>query len=339
MHAPRLVAVLLSAFAMSTAAPLCGSDWPQYRGPDQTGISSEKVKLRWPASGPKVVWKIPTRIGFSSFAISGGKAFTQVNREIGGELREICVALDADSGKELWLADIGLGKYDSGGDSGAADNSGGDGPRSTPTVNDGLVYVLSQYLVLYAWMPKPASRCGRRTSIKEHAGRNIAWNSAASPVIDGDLVFVGGGGAGQSLLAINKKSGDVVWKSQDEIITHSTPVVATIQGMRQVIFFVKSGLLSVDAKDGKALWRFPFEFNVSTAISPVVCGDIVYCSAGYDVGGGACKITPRRRRLDRDRTVEDIRAIARSPITGARPSSRTATCTACSASRSSAPAR
>jgi outer membrane protein assembly factor BamB len=67
-------------------------------------------------------------------------------------------------------------------------------------------------------------------------------------------------------------------------------VVATILGRRQVIFFLKSGLVSVAAKDGKPLWKFPFKFNVSTAISPVVSGDIVYCSAGYGVGGGACRI-------------------------------------------------
>jgi len=103
-------------------------------------------------------------------------------------------------------------------------------------------------------------------------------------------VFVGGGGAGQSLLALNKKTGDAVWKAHDETITHSTPVVATILGQRQVIFFLKSGLLSVSTTDGKALWRFPFRFSVSTAISPVVSGDIVYCSAGYGIGSGACRI-------------------------------------------------
>jgi outer membrane protein assembly factor BamB len=66
--------------------------------------------------------------------------------------------------------------------------------------------------------------------------------------------------------------------------------VATLHGVRQVIFFLQSGLFSVAAADGKELWRFPFRYNVSTAISPVVAGDIVYCSAGYGVGGGACRI-------------------------------------------------
>ena len=67
-------------------------------------------------------------------------------------------------------------------------------------------------------------------------------------------------------------------------------MVATIHDQRQVIFFMKSGLVSVDAKTGKLLWKYPFPFSVSTAISPVVSGDIVYLSAGYGVGSAACRI-------------------------------------------------
>jgi outer membrane protein assembly factor BamB len=151
--------------------------------------------------------------------------------------------------------------------------------------------VLTQDLILHCLDGQTGKAVWTKDLVKDHAGRNIPWKSAASPVIDGDLVFLGGGGPGQSLLAVHKKTGQVVWKGHDETITHSTPVVATILGERQVIFFVKSGLLSVSAKDGKALWRFPFDFRVSTAISPIVSGDIVYCSAGYDVAGGACKIS------------------------------------------------
>jgi outer membrane protein assembly factor BamB len=83
----------------------------------------------------------------------------------------------------------------------------------------------------------------------------------------------------------------VVWKAQDERITHATPVVAKILGMPQVIFFMQSGLVAVHPRTGALLWRFPFRYQTSTASSPVVAGDIVYCSAGYGVGGAACKLT------------------------------------------------
>ncbi|MCX7043985.1 MAG: PQQ-like beta-propeller repeat protein [Candidatus Sumerlaeota bacterium] len=280
----------IACFSILCAITAPAADWPQYRGANQDGICTEKVNLSWPASGPKVIWKVPLKNGFSSFAISGKKAYTEVNCDLNGGPREILVALDADSGKELWFADLDSGKYKSGGDSGAKDNSGGDGPRSTPTVNDGKVYAFTQNLILYCFDAETGKKIWIKDLIKENSGRNAEWNSAASPVIDGDLVFVAGGGAGQTFLGINKKDGKIVWKSGDEHITHSTPVVGTIQGVRQVIFFCQSGLVSVAAKDGKALWNYGFPFKVSTAISPVVSGDIVYCSAGYGVGSAACKI-------------------------------------------------
>ena len=270
----------------TTVGNLRAADWPQYRGPNQDGVSSETANLKWGGTGHKVLWKVPTHTGFSSFAVSGDKVFIQVAR---GN-REICQALNAGNGHEIWSADIGIAKY-KGGDAGAPDNRGGDGPRSTPTVNDGRVYVLTPGIVLVCFDAATGKKLWSHDILKEHAGRNIQWENAASPVVDGDLVFVAGGGPGQSLLAFNKKTGQLAWKGHDETMTHSTPVVATILGERQVIFFVKSGLFAVSVKDGKALWHFPFPFKTATAISPVVAGDIVFCSAGYGVGGSACKIT------------------------------------------------
>lgn len=286
MRKTKLVAVALGSMALVQAS-LKAADWPQYRGPNLDGVCSEAVALAWPGGGPKVLWKVETPLGFSSFAVAGGKAYTQVTRDG----KEVLQALDAATGKELWVAEIGLGKYDSGGDAGTRDNKGGDGPRSTPTINDGLVYVLSQDVVVSAFDAASGKPVWTKDVLKDHAGKKIGWRSAASPVIDGDLLFVGGGGAGQSLLALNKKTGQVAWKAHSESITHATPVVASILGQRQVIFFVQSGLVAVSPTDGQLLWRFAFPFKVSTAASPVVCGDIVYCSAGYGVGGGACKIS------------------------------------------------
>jgi outer membrane protein assembly factor BamB len=267
------------------------AEWSQYRGPAGNGICNESPNLKWPAGGPKLLWKEPVKNGFSSFTIADGKAFTQMNRDIEGANREVCVALDASTGKELWAVPVGVGVYDGGGDSGTPDNKGGDGPRSTPVVNGGKVYVFNQLLVLTCLDAQTSKVLWTKDLIKEHGGRNIAWKNAASPVIDGDLLFVAGGGPGESLLAFNKDTGAVVWKGQDEIMTHATPVVVTILGERQVIFFLKSGLVSVAEKDGARLWSFPFRFSVSTAASPVVAGDVVYCSAAYGIGGGACRIS------------------------------------------------
>ncbi len=289
----RVVAVVLGVSIFLPGAFSQAADWPMYRGPNQDGISLEKLAIHWSGAGPRVAWRQPTNTGFSSFAVSGGKVFTQVVREIEVKSREVCLALDAGTGKELWFADIAKGEGYSGGDTAG----GGDGPRSTPTVSGGKVYLLTPDLVARCLNADSGRLIWKRDLMKQHHGRNIGWNSAASVAVDGDLVFVAGGGPGESMLGLNKDTGEVAWKTGDEIITHSTPVVATICDRRQVIFFMKSGLVSVDAAGGKVLWKYPFSFSVSTAISPVVCGDIVYLSAGYGVGSSACRIDQQGGRF------------------------------------------
>ena len=273
---------LLMAAALTTAP---AADWPQYRGPNLDGSTQEKIQTKWPASGPKQLWKVPTTDGFSSFTVSGGMAYTIVLRDV-----EVCVALDTNTGKEVWAAELGGVKTGGGGQSGAPGNSGGDGPRSTPAVDGGKVYTLSAKLGLSCFDAKTGQPAWAKNLIAEHAGRNINWENAASPLVDGNLVFVAGGGPGQSLIAFNKQTGQVAWQAHDEKMTHSTPVAATIHGVRQIIFFTQSGLVSVAPANGALLWKQPFKFAVSTAISPVVGGDIVYCAAGYGVGAGAYKI-------------------------------------------------
>jgi outer membrane protein assembly factor BamB len=247
--------------------------------------------LKWPAGGPRAVWTVSAPNGFSSFSVSDGRAFTLVTRESGGAPQETVIALEAGSGRELWAQPVGIAKYDhDGGNAGTRDNRGGDGPRSTPTVDGGRVYVISCDLLVACLDAATGRRIWTRSILKDHAGVNITWKNAASPVIDGNLLLLAGGGPGQALLALDKNSGKTVWETQDDKMTHSTPTVATIHGVRQVIFFTQKGLVSVAPATGYTLWRYDFPFNVSTAISPVVCGDVVYCSAGYGVGAGAVKL-------------------------------------------------
>lgn len=270
---------------------LNATDWSQYRGPNHDGISSEKILSSWPAGGPPQIWKTPLTDGFSSLSVSSGKVFTLVARMIDGAKQEVCVALDAATGNELWAAPIGIAKYDGGGDSGTPSNSGGDGPRSTPSIDDGRVYAYSARLGLFCLDASTGKVIWSKDLLKEHDGKNISWQNASSPLIEGNLVLVSGGGPNQSFLAFDKKDGHLVWKGQSEKLTHATPVAATILGVRQVIFFTQSGLVSVKPGNGEVLWRHPFKYSVSTAASPVVADNIVYCSAGYGVGASACRIS------------------------------------------------
>lgn len=278
---------------------VCGSllhaaDWPEYRGPKGDGTSSEKLlTTAWPASGPKVVWNRPLSDGFSSFAVKGNRAFTIVGQVVNGAKQEVVAALNTANGQALWATPLGVAKYDGGGDAGAPDNKGGDGPRSTPTVDGDNVYVISCDLQLFCLDAATGKKKWAHDIVKEYGGVNIMWKNAASPVIDGDLLFMAGGGPGQALLAFNKNTGQNVWKTQDDKMTHSTPVVRDILGERQVLFFTQTGVVALNPKNGAQLWRYSFPYKTSTAISPVVEKDIVYVSAGYGVGAGACKITKK----------------------------------------------
>ena len=265
-------------------------EWPQYRGAEGDGIAREHVAANWPGSGPRRLWTAKTPAGFSSFAVAEGKAFTVIARHVDGALAEVCVALDSNTGKELWATPTGQAKYRGGGDSGAEGNTGGDGPRSTPAISSHQVYVYSAHLVLHCLDSDTGKIIWKKNIAAEFNGRNIDWESAMSPVIDGELIYVAGGGAGQSMLAFNKATGALVWKTGDELMTQATPVVATIDGVRQVIYFMQSGLVALEAANGKPLWRFQFPFRVATGCSPVVSDNLIFCTAGYGIGAAVCKI-------------------------------------------------
>ena len=285
-----VTAVLVQAALPPRAGTTAVAEWPAFRGATNGNapalpVDPAKIKI-------VKTWKVDTPTGFSSFAVAGGHAFTVVKREVEGNPTEVLVALDVKSGKETWAQPLNIQKYDGGGgDAGTPDNKGGDGPRSTPTINDGKVYVIDAQISVFCFDAKTGKEVWKRDVMKENAGVNIKWSNAASPVIDGNVLLMAGGGPGQALLGLDKATGEVIWKAEDDKMTHATPVLADIHGVHQCIFFTQSGLVGVDPQKGTVLWRGDFPYKVSTAASPVVFEDIVYCSAGYGVGAGAFKIS------------------------------------------------
>ncbi len=283
---------LLPLLSAATAClQLSASDWTQYRGPGFDGSTSEVLN---PSKlNGKALWKSATPNGFSSFSVGEGLAAAMISQQDEDGLeRETCLALDAKTGRKLWSTRLSVADYkNGGGNAGAAGNDGGDGPRSTPTISGGKVFVYDADLNLHALDVKTGKVLWKKRIEKDFSGRQIKWKNATSPVIEGKFVIVGGGGAGHTFLAFDKDSGKLAWESGDDTITHATPVVATIHGVRQVVFFMTSGLVGVDVSNGKILWKQPHPFKVSTAASPIVSGDFVYCSAGYGVGGGLYKVS------------------------------------------------
>ena len=266
-------------------------DWTQYRGPNFDGSSSEKLKIiDWPQTKIKPTWKKPTRLGFSSLSVANSRVFTIVMENIEEVEREACIAINYKTGEKIWSKILNIAKYDGGGNSGAKNNKGGDGPRTTPSCDGERVFILDGRMVLHCLDAENGDKIWSVNLVKKHDAKAIRWQNAAAPIIDGDLIFVCGGGEKQSLLGINKFTGETEWKSESDSMTHASPIVTEIHGERQVIFLTQKGLVSCNVKNGKVLWRASHPFKISTAASPIVEGNIVYCSAGYGVGAAAFEI-------------------------------------------------
>lgn len=276
----RHLALTATLFAAIAGAP--AADWHQYRGPNGDGTTDDKILTTWPAEGPKVAWKIPMGEGFGVLAVVGDRGYVFAERM----KQEVCVCLDTATGKELWATPLGNTIFE----------GNGNGPRSTPTVVGDHVYVLGTYLKLSCLNAKDGKVVWSHDIQAENDGQNgvagiKSWGNSASPIVEGDVVMVAGGGAGQAFLFFDRKTGKIMGKHGDQKITHANPTPTVIDGQRQVVFFTQQGLTSIDAKAGDQLWHANFPFKTSTAASPVIEGDIVYCSAGYGVGAGAFTVS------------------------------------------------
>ena len=274
---PSVVALSVALSGAVLAAP---ADWPQYRGPRRDGLSAETGLLAaWPAGGPKVLWRASLGNGYSGLAVAGGRVFTL----FGNGRDEYAVAFDAASGKELWRARTDADRRD----------GQGSGPRSTPTVDGARVYALSALGKLHAL---DAASGARRWSVDlaaEYGARVPAWGVSTSPLVEGELLLVDAGGrAGHSLLALEKESGKLAWASETDQAGYSAPLAVTVDGVRQVLFFTGTSLVSVSPADGKAFWRVPWEtgYDVNAAMPVFVPPDRVFISSGYDKGAQVLRI-------------------------------------------------
>ncbi len=276
-----LLPIVAGGSLLVSAGGLAG-DWPQYRGPNHDGISTEVIRTNWTAKTPQRLWKISLGQAWSSLTVQGGRVFTQVERSNGLEPREYCVALDASTGKELWATDVEKADY----------LNGYDGARSTPSVIGDRVYVYTSWMQLYCLAVATGKVLWSHDLASEYNGTVIPWNNASSPLVIGDRVFVNHNGDTNRIAAFNRFDGTLAWRNHSNRTVHATPIATTLHGVLQVIFQTREGLIAVNPDDGAALWRFNFPQNsTSAAASPVVAGDRVYCSAAYGTGAGAALVS------------------------------------------------
>jgi outer membrane protein assembly factor BamB len=288
--------LLLAASTLAAAA----TDWPQYRGPTHDGISTDRIQKQWATGSPGfLLWRNNSLTnGFSSFAVSQGRAFTLMSRNLGG-MKEVCVALDAATGTQLWATPIDNATYDVGGDEGLSGSyyTGGDGPRSTPAVQAGRVFALSAHLHLLCLNATNGSVMWSNNLVTQLGASepDPGWQNGASPRVDDDLIFVNlnSSYSGLTLVALRTTNGATAWSSQSEKLMQTTPVVATLYGVRQVLFTTATGVVSVNRNTGAFLWRHPYAFSpypTAMGASPVVYSNLVFYAAGYGRGSAVVRI-------------------------------------------------
>ena len=161
--------LLAAGMVVSSSA----DEWPQYRGPHHTGASKESL-APWGEGNLKATWKTSAPNGFSSFAVADGFAATQY--VVQG--KETVAVLDASSGRTVWTAALDAADYGhDGGNAGANDNKGGDGPRSTPSIDGGSIYVLSADFVLVSFSLKNGQKQWSHDLLGDFAGQQIKWKN------------------------------------------------------------------------------------------------------------------------------------------------------------------
>jgi outer membrane protein assembly factor BamB len=275
----------LAGAILPGAEPASQPDWPQWRGPARDGCSPDVGLMKtFPTSGPKIVWKEPVGRGFSSVAISGGRLFTMGQEEpMSGRVTEVVVCRDAQTGREIWKF-----AYPNG-----FEERFGSGPRSTPTVDDGLVYAVGPTGIFHCLRADTGAKVWRHDLATECHTRPSKYGVSFSPLVDGDLVYATPGGPdGDSIVAFDKRSGAVVWKGLDDPVGYSSPLVVECAGVRQLLYLSNAALVSLSPETGRVFWRFPWEvdngFNIAT---PIAFGNYVFLSSAYNKGCALLEIS------------------------------------------------
>jgi outer membrane protein assembly factor BamB len=277
-HVLTLAATL--ALALTVHGALSAADWPQWRGPDRSGISSETGLLSsWPSGGPRRLWSAGNLgAGYGSLSVSGNRVYVQGLRN----RQSIVSALDAADGHSLWSKNLGPG----------GDNDRGPGPRSTPTVDGDRLYVLTETGDL-ACLKVDGTMLWQKNILREFRGRNIPWLISESPLVDGDRVIVSPGGPNASMVALNKMTGATIWTTRElsDEAGYASPIVADVQGVRTIMTYTAEAGVGVRASDGKLMWRYREAANNTANIAtPVYFDNKVFYSSAYGTGGGLLQL-------------------------------------------------
>jgi outer membrane protein assembly factor BamB len=280
---------LAAAAAGSPAAQT--ADWPQFRGPNRDNLCGETGLLaRWPADGPKPLWTLEgLGRGYSTVAIADGRLLTMGDRTLpDGSQSQFVIAYDLATRGELWAARVGPPHEDG-------------GPRSTPTIDGELIYVIGTDGDLVCVEAATGEIRWRKSFADDFQGQMMSvWKFSESPLVDGDKLICTPGGKDAMLVALDKKTGDLIWKcavppegEKAYGAGYSSAVVGQIAGARQVVQVYGQGVFGADAETGELLWVYHrIASTVANITTPVLRGNYVFVTTAYNVGSALLKISP-----------------------------------------------
>lgn len=265
---------------------LAAADWPQWRGPQRNGISAEtRLARQWPKQGPRLLWqRTGLGEGYATPAIAAGRLYLLSNQ---GMENEFVQAMDAATGKTLWTTRIGnVGNP----------NQQPSYPmaRSTPTIDGDRLYALSSDGDLVCLRLSNGVEVWKKSLRSDFAGKPGKWAYAESPLVDGDTLLATPGGEEATLVAVRKTTGALLWKSAvpgGDVAAYASAIAIDAAGRRQYVQFLDKGVVGVDAKTGKFLWRYAKTSTGPANIpTPVADGPYVYSSNARRFGGALVQL-------------------------------------------------
>ena len=255
------------------SAVVSAADWPRFRGRDFQGTSSESFLTSWPPDGPSVRWTVPGPEigsgGYGSLVVAQGRVFTLLNDLDGERWQEYCLALDEATGRRLWATLV----------------DDAEGANSTTTVVDGRVYVYSGRCKLHCLDAANGKVLWKRDLVREFRAGEVDWGNSQSPWVGDGRVFASIIAPTNCLMAFDASDGALLWQGHTNALTYASPVGGSIQGVRQIIFPDRYGLVAVTPDSGRLLWRHRQGHASQQGPSPVVHGNVILSVKSNDGTG------------------------------------------------------
>jgi outer membrane protein assembly factor BamB len=315
----RLLLITVSVHAAgSWQSTATANDWPQWQGPDRNSVSKESGLLQeWPADGPPLAWRIKgIGGGDGAPAIAGGRIYGMGTK---GD-QESVFALSEKDGSEIWVKPLG-NKYSQ------RMPQSQEGPACTPTVDGDKLYVLGMDGDLYCLQAASGEIVWERSLTKDFGGKVPMWSFRESPLVDGDKVICTPGGSDALVVALNKTTGETLWKNKLATsgepaperskggfgrgfgggggAAYSSAIAIDVDGQRQYVQLTAKALVGVAASDGKLLWQYdaPANSNGINCSTPLFHDGLVFAASAYGAGGGAAKL---KKDADGKYTAEEV---------------------------------